>query len=64
MKMQNIFCFLHNLHKDLYKNDLFFGSLLKNHYLCSHKYGTRKNDPTSYSRQDYTGQSILRQGSK
>ena len=39
-------CFLHNLHKDLYKNDLFFGSLLKNHYLCSHKYGTRKNDPT------------------
>ena len=24
MKMQNIFFFLHNLYKDLYKNDLFF----------------------------------------
>ena len=29
MKMQNIFCFLHNLHKDLYKNDLFLGTPLK-----------------------------------
>ena len=62
--MQNIFAFCTICTKIYIKMICFFGSLLKNHYLCSHKYGTRKNDPTSYSRQDYTGQSILRQGSK
>ena len=31
MKMQNIFFFLHDLHKDLYKNDLFFGTPFKEH---------------------------------
>ena len=63
-KMQNIFAFCTICTKIYIKMICFFGSLLKNHYFCSHKYGKRKNDPTSYSRQDYTGQSILRQGSK
>ena len=61
--MQNIFAFCTICTKIYIKMICFLAVYLKI-IIFAPKYGTRKNDPTSYSRQDYTGQSILRQGSK